>query len=147
MIRLKNLGEPDLFMFQVPGSLATNANADSFVVPFSGFLKGVFAAFATAGVPGTSNASLDIKQNGTSIFTATPNGIVFPFASPSRFQGSNSALTSDPLPVTAGDVFSLACVQYGSGTQPTNLGVAVVFTRRISPVAATLFGDLQLDLD
>jgi len=147
MIRLKNLGEPDLFMFQVPGLLATGTNKDCIVIPFSGFLKGIFAAFGNAGVPTTSNASLDIKQNGTSIFSATPNGIVFPFASPSRFQGSNSALTSDPLPVTAGDVFSLDAVQYGGGTQPTNLAVALVFTRRISPVAATLFGDLQLDAD
>jgi len=160
MIRLKNLGEPDLFMLSIPGSAqvandGTSIGSDNVIVPFSGYLKEYWASFTVNGVDGTGaptqNVVVDILQNNVSIFTATnANKINWLHTALARTPTTYGVLTTDPVPIVAGDQISVRILQILNGTtptQPVGLNVAMNFTRRVSPLAATRTGDFGLDLD
>ncbi len=157
MIRAKNHGEFAEFYSSIPGSAAVataaGAGRDSFLVPFSGFLLAYWASFAINGVDGTGaptqNVVVDILQNNASIFTATlANKINWAHATIARQPSTYGVLTADPLPVTAGDQFEAQISQILNGTTPTqpiSLNIAFLFSRRMSPQAATLTGSFNLD--
>ena len=159
MIRAKNHGESEAFYVSIPGSAAVataaGAGRDSFLVPFSGFLVAYWAKFAVNGVDGTGaptqNVVVDILQNGTSIFTATnANKINWLHTALARDASSYGVLVNDPVAVTAGDQFEAQILQILNGTTPTqpiSLNVGFLFSRRLSPQAATLVGTFNLDLD
>lgn len=159
MIKVKNHGESEAYYISIPGSavIATGAGAgrDSFLIPFSGFLVAYWAEFVVNGTDGTGaptlNVVVDILQNNVSLFTATnANKINWLHTSLTRQPTSYGVLAADPVPVTAGDQFEAQILQILNGTvpvQPISLNVAFLFSRRLSPPAATLTGSFNLDLD
>lgn len=159
MIRAKNHGEFAEFYCSVPGSAAVataaGAGRDSFLLPFSGFLRGYWAEFVVNGVDGTGaptqNVVVDILQNNASIFTAgLGNKIQWTHTALARQADTDGVGVADPLPVTAGDQFEIQILQILNGTSPTqpiSLNVGFLFSRRLSPQAVHLFNTFLLDLD
>lgn len=159
MIRAKNHGESEAFYVSIPGnaavSTAAGAGRDSFLVPFSGFLVGYWAEFIVNGTDGTGaptqNVVVDILQNNVSLFTATnANKINWLHTLLTRQPSTYGVLVGDPVAVTAGDQFEAQILQILNGTapvQPISLNVSFLFSRRLSPPAATLTGSFNLDLD
>ena len=159
MIQAKNHGEYESFYCSVPGSAAVVTAAgvgrDSFLLPFSGYLRAYWAEFVVNGVDGTGaptqNVVVDILQNNVSIFTSgVANKIQWTHTSIARQADTDGVMVTDPLPVTAGDQFEIQILQILNGTTPTqpiSLNVGFLFRRRMSPPAAHLFNTFLLDLD
>lgn len=165
MIRAKSHGEFSSYYAAVPGSAqvfvaGTGVGGDNFLVPFSGFLRAYWASFAVGGTDGTGaptqNIVVDILQNGTSIFTAgNGNKINWSHALQTgvavRLPDIDGVFAgAEPLQVTAGDQFSVRILQILNGTTPTqpiDLNVGFLFTRRMSPPAQHLFNTFLLDVD
>lgn len=138
MIKLINVADFVQTLRQA-GSLTVAANADCVVVPFNGFLIGVYLSVGSAGA-GTS-AVVDILQNETSVYGATKLVLAASATVPTY-----QPLTTDPLPVNSGDVFTLKVTTAFGTTQSKDLAVALLFRRKNSPPAASYQGNFQTEL-
>jgi hypothetical protein len=138
MIKLINMAD-ELMQLRQAGNLTVAANADATSVPFNGWLIGVMASVGTAGV-GTS-AVIDILQNETSIYGATK--LVLAAAAK---QPAYQPLTTDPLPVSLGDVFTLKVTTAFGTTPSVDLAVQLLFRRKNSPPAASYQGNFQTEV-
>lgn len=106
--------------------------------PLTGFLIGVWANISAVGT-GTIPV-IDILQNQTTIWGATK--ISFPASSRVATYGT---LTTNPLPVTAGDVFTLNVTTPFGTTQSKDLVIALLFRRAFqSAPSAAILGDFGL---
>lgn len=138
MIKLINVAD-ELMQLRQAGNLTVAAHADCTSIPFTGWLIGVMAN--VNGVGAGTVPSIDIQQNGTSIYGATK----LSFAAASRF-ATYQPLTTDPLPVTLGDVFTLDVVTAWGTTQSTDLVIQLLFRRKNSPPAASYQGNFQTEV-
>jgi hypothetical protein len=129
-IKVKNLDHLPI-QLAVPGVVTAAANKIAAQVPFDGFLAAINAICASGG-SGASDSIMDLNYNGTTIFSTSPK---ITFASTTGVV-SFGALTTDPLPVTAGSVLSLDA----DSVSTTLSGVMVTVTISRRPPAQTLLG-------
>jgi hypothetical protein len=136
MIKIRSQQEFKYDM-NIPGTITPSATVkDGFVAPCAGFIKAIYAVLGTA--EGTSGQA-DIQKNGSSmassgnllIFGTTVNGVV-------------TNLSTNPMPVAKGDVFTLT-FPTATGGQAANLQVSVIISKR--PVAATETQTISADFD
>lgn len=155
MIKVRNLGEERIEL-QKAGVAASANNVDNFIVPYAGYIKAVMAGFGTMGTDGTGSPTqdivLDIKKNGTSIFSGATK---INFSHAKQVGTANTpiladnfgALTTNPTLVNKGDFLRLDITQLLNGTspvQPSDLIVHVVIARGpTSPSAAMLTGKVD----
>jgi hypothetical protein len=132
MIKYKNLGQ-FLLELKIAGTIGTTGIHQALAVaPFAGFITNFFATL-TKTANGTYTTTVDINKNGTSILSTAMT-----------FTGTNGTvgygvLTSDPVSVSAGDVFSLDVDGIGNG----HIGIYVaMMLDRTLPNAANTFSDL-----
>lgn len=112
----------ELAVFSKAGTLAVASGAGRFLFPFPATLVGVSAAVNTAATG--SDIVLDVKKNGSSVFTAT--------AQP-RITAGAFATTAEIIPdvtaVASGDYITVDVLQIGSGaTAGSDLTVFVHYT-------------------
>jgi hypothetical protein len=137
MIKLYNQADFLAYLSQA-GALTVAANADAVMSPLTGFLIGIWANIGAVGT-GTIPV-IDVLQNETTIWGATK--ISFPASSRAATYG---ALTTNPLPVTAGDVFTLVVTTAFGTTQSKDLSLALLFRRAFqSAPSAAILGDFGL---
>lgn len=134
MIRNRNMGE---FVLQMGPSIVTIGTkptltagvVESVCAPFAGTLSAFTASFGLIGTDGTGaptqDIQVDIKINGTSIFTSAANSIVWAHAgqvgganTPS-LPTTNGVLTTNPPTFAKGDDITLEITQLLNGTSPT----------------------------
>ena len=122
MINLKNKGE-ELIDLAVAGTQAVANDLAVAIVPFKGFIRGIFARLDTAGtVSGTQIT--DVKLNGSSIFSGATK-LNFAAASKTPTYG---ALTTALTTVNEGDTITLHTTAV-NGTPGKNLAVAINIRR------------------
>jgi hypothetical protein len=129
-IKIKNLDHLPLTL-GVQGIATAASNKDIVQVPFDGFLAAVNAVCASGGT-GATDSIIDIHVLGVTIFSTAPK-ITFTSTSGAVTYG---ALTTDPLPVTAGTTISLDVDSIS--TNFSGVKVTVTISRR--PPANTLLG-------
>lgn len=160
MIRSKNLGE---FVLQLGPSITTIGTkkvaavgvVESITAPFAGTISAYTAAFGLMGTDGTGsptqNLQVDIKINGTSIFTSAANSIVWAHAgqlgtaSTPSLPTTNGVLTTNPPTFNQGDDITLEILQILNGTsptQPSDLCVWVALAPGIQAPKPTIQGQL-----
>jgi len=141
MIKLYNNAD-FLFDFQQAGNYTAAANLSPSVIPFSGFLIGVYVAVGTAGVGTPPANAVDILQNEVSIY----GGTKITLTAASRF-ATYVAPAVDPPPVVSGDVFTLKLSGSWGTTASVDLAVTIAFRRRYqSPPSASYQGNFGLDI-
>lgn len=154
MIKVRNLGEERIEL-QKSGAAAVANNIDNFIVPYSGFIKAIYATFGVMGTDGTGaptqDVIADIKKNGTSIFSGATkinfsHALQVGTANTSVTADSYGAFTANPTLVTKGDFLRLDITQILNGTtptQPTDFIVHVVLARGPQSKTATLTGKVD----
>lgn len=110
------------FTLSASGNLATGI-ADRWEAPFAGEVVGVAAVVGTA--PTGASAILDLKKNGTSMFTTTGNR-------PTILAGATETATEpsakpDTVTFVAGDTIALDVIQVGSTVAGADADVTVVY--------------------
>lgn len=143
-IKIRNLGDFTILL-SVPGSATTTSatvngsTACGGPAPFAGIVSAIYALYGKAG-SGTTNATVDLLQNETTMVTS---GALLTFASGATIPTYNTAnLKANPPTVAAGDIFSLAVNSVHSTTVAQDLVVAVVIQRLpgTGPAAAVQTG-------
>lgn len=134
MIRTRNTGEFILPMGPAITTAGTKVTAaagvvDTYTAPFAGSISAFTAAFGVMGTDGTGSPTqdlqVDIQINGTSIFTAAANAIVWAHATqlgtantPTQ-PTSYGTLTTNPPTFNRGDEIEIVILQLLNGTSPT----------------------------
>ncbi len=120
-IRVKNLSN-HILRLRSAGTLTAATDKDIATVPFDGFVSNVYAQ-CTSGGTGSTASIVDIHYLGTTIFSAatkvtlaSTTGVV-----------SYSALTSQPLAVTAGAYFTMDVDSIALA--PANVEVMITITK------------------
>jgi hypothetical protein len=138
MIKLRNLADDLEELFQ-SGNWTAGTNINPTTVPFNGYLIGYQAFVGTAGAGTTP--TWDILQNGVSIFGATKNGLTAAV----REATYPAVPTSNIIPVSRGDVFTLSTIGTWGTTQSINFVVMLLFRYyKQSPPAVPYAGDFGM---
>jgi hypothetical protein len=136
MLKHKNVGFYDLDLV-VPGTMsATLSGRAGSVAPFAGFISNIHAKVF---VPqdGTISTKLDVNKNSTTIFAAETTQISL---AGTTGVASYGALTTDPIQVAAGDLFTVDVDVPGVG----HVGCIVRLTvDRQNPGQSTTLSDLS----
>lgn len=136
MIRERNQQEIILKLAKPGTPSAAATHVDAVLVPFTGFIKAIYAVLGTA--DGTSFQA-DIQDNGTSI-AASGNLLVFG----TNTTPSAPTFATNPVPVTKGDVLTLSTPTV-TGGQARDLVILIVLSKR--PIALTENQTLGADFD
>lgn len=154
MIKTKNKADLE-FLLKKAGSASATNDVDNFVVPCDGVISAVYAAYGVMGTDGTGGSQdvrVDIKKNGTSIFTGATTVIAFAHAAQVGTANTGIAassygtLTTNPTKVTKGDKLQLDVTQILNGagpTQPTDLSVVIVIRRKYQSSSPMLGGQID----
>lgn len=112
---------PRAIAFYVHDILSVEDNAVTFLSPGALTITEVRASVDTA--PTGASLVLDIKKNGTTLYTTTANR-------PTIAAGATSVTAVDPdiTGIAAGDRITLAIAQVGSTVAGANLSVSVICT-------------------
>jgi len=124
-LKVQNLDEY-VITLRSAGTLTAAVNKDCAISPIKGWLRNLFAIIETPGT-GATATTLDVNLNTVSIFSSS--GISLAATTGVATYG---ALSSDPLAVAAGDVFSLDID--GISTSPKNVVVSIVISKRPAAV-------------
>ena len=133
MIKTRNLGDYKIHL-KAAGEVAAGANKDVAKVPFDGWLANVVASFSS--ITGNTNSVVDINYLGTSIFGGTARITLSTLSNTPTY----NTLSTDPLPVTAGSLFTMDVDSVS--TTLTNLIVDLVITRT-PPAKTTTLSNLD----
>lgn len=125
-IRVKNLHN-HIITLRSAGTLTAAANKDVAKAAFSGYITNIVGK-VTSGGTGATNTIVDVNLNGTTLFAAATK---ITFASTTGV-ASYSALSSEPVSVTYGSMFTLDVDSISSA--PANLVVEITVSK--TPVAA-----------
>lgn len=163
MIKTGNVGE---FLVNLGPSIVTIGTrpttavgiTDAFTAPFSGTISAFQAAFGIMGTDGTGSPTqdlqVDIKINGTSIFTSAANAIVWAHAtqlgtaSTPTLPSSNGVLTTNPPTFNKGDDIEVDILQLLNGTspvQPKDLSVWIALAPAVQVPRPTKQGVLAFN--
>ena len=136
MIRNRNTGE---FTLQMGPVITTQGTRSTFAVtgngvmetitaPFAGTISAIVAAFGQMGTDGTGSPTqdlrVDVQINGTTVFAANTNPIVWAHAGQTGAATGSPAtsygpLASNPPSFNQGDEISINALQVLNGTSPT----------------------------
>jgi hypothetical protein len=150
MIYLKNTGDY-VIKLQIKGTLTTSSYAYSEPIPFTSYLKAVWAAESTPGTTGTE--SLDLEYSTTTaasgLATLCSSGVLFSFASAAGAPTYNTANLSTNPPVFAkGGILGLTVSTVHTTTAGADaICMAIIARERgvITPAVQT--GTYSADLD
>lgn len=156
MIGVRNLSEERIELKKA-GSAAVANDVDNICVPYSGYIKAVFAVFGVMGTDGTGaptqDVIVDIKKNGTSIFSGVAKinwahaGQLGTANTPTLASGYG-ALSVNPTLVNKGDFLRMDITQILNGTaptQPTDLVVHLVMGRNRQSQNQMLTGAVDIN--
>jgi hypothetical protein len=156
MIGIRNLSEERLEFVKL-GAAAVANSIDNVCVPYTGYIKAVYAVFGVMGTDGTGaptqDVIADIKKNGTSIFSGATKlnwahaGQLGTANTPTP-ASSYGALSTNPTLVNKGDFLRLDITQILNGTsptQPTDLTVHIVIGRGRQSLNQMLTGSVDVN--
>lgn len=131
-IKIQNLDHA-LLELTDPGTLAAATDQDAVVIPFDGWIINITARLGTAATD-TFDTILDLHLAGTTIFSGAGK---LTFIATTGVTATVAALTSDPVPVTNGQILSLDCDQIA--TDPKMAVVNVLVSKRPISEVQNLF--------
>ena len=123
-IKLKERAEFEDLQCGQPGNM-TAATITVFMIPFACVLKGILARVRTAGTTGTAN--VDIRKNGTSIFSSGATAIQFASGSTTPTYGAMGA--TNPASFVKGDIMSVVVTAVNT-TPAVDLALAVCLQKQ-----------------
>lgn len=106
------------------GNATVGTNKTRWVLPFAGRIVAVYA-HATGNGSGTGSTTIDIKKNGTSIFSTQPS-----IASADDGYFTGGAITTAGMRVSPGDQLALDVTAIPATSGHPNVSVTVVVERR-----------------
>lgn len=110
------------FKLEVAGALTVGTNKDRWVAPFPGEVVLTEAVVGTA--PTGSSLILDLRKNGTTIYSTTANR---PTVAAGASTVNQPAPKPDVVAFTTNDVFTLDVAQVGSTVAGSDLDVVVEY--------------------
>lgn len=106
------------------GNATVGTNKTRWVVPFAGRIIGVYAHSTGTG-SGSGSTTIDIKKNGTSIYSTLPS-----IASADDGYLTTGTMTTTGVQLSAGDVLALDVTAIPATSGHPNISVTVLVERR-----------------